>query len=108
MYQPRKPHLTEDGILRCPCAADDCFHEFRFSDGRVLYRQTTNAGDPLGKYADWSGLSDARIVDQYFAGGGALKQWFHEHGFERERIDQLRAQEEANEKARRSKKRRSR
>lgn len=103
--QIREPYITEEGIMRCPSANPDSYHEFRFADDNVFYRRTKAAGEPYGEYAEWQTLSAARIVDQYRVGADALKRWFHEHGFTRERIDRLREQEQANERARRRRRR---
>lgn len=108
MRELRKPYIIESGIIRCPSGGEDSYHEFRLVDAAVQYRRTTAAGEPYGEHADWRALSDARIIDQYHAGADELKRWFHEHGFPRERIDQIGEQEREREKARRREKRKRR
>lgn len=108
MRELRRPYLTEEGILRCPSGGEDSYHEFKFQDGAVHYRRTTAAGEPYGEFADWRSLSAARIIDQYHAGADELKQWFHQQGFTRKRIDQMAEEEREREKASRREKRKRR
>lgn len=89
MYQPREPYRTQEGTIRCPSAAEDSYHEFQFAEGRVLYRRIRPDGTPYGEFAEWRGLTETRIADQYRAGHDELKRWFHQHGFTRERIEQI-------------------
>lgn len=99
--QIQEPYITPEGIIRCRSANPDSYHEFKFADGKVLYRRTNEAGEPYGEYAEWRALSDERIVDQYFVGADALRNWFHNHGFTRERVEQLRDQVRASKRTRR-------
>lgn len=106
--QIREPYRTEAGTIRCASAGEDSWHEFRFNDGNVMYSRIRTDGTPYGEYAEWRTLSPVRIADQYRVGHQELIRWFHEHGFTRERIEQIEAQERENEKARRREKRRPR
>ena len=108
MYQPREPYRTDEGTIRCPSAAPDSYHEFRFVDGRVQYRRITPDGTPYGEYAEWRALSDYRIADQYRASHQYLQQWFHEHGFTQEVIERFETEERERQKALRRQRRRRR
>ena len=106
MRELREPILTEEGILRCPSAHEDSYHEFKYADGTIYYRRTTTAGEPYGEFADWRSLSADRIIDQYRAGGDKLKRWFHQHEYTYDRIQQMIEEDREREKATRREKRR--
>jgi len=108
MYQPRQPYGTPEGTIRCPSAAEDSYHEFRFENNRVEYRRIRPDGTPYGEYAEWRALSNFRIADQYRAGHDALQRWFHGHGFTENVIQGFEAEERERQRELRRQKRKRR
>ena len=83
-------YLTEEGTIRCPSGNDSIQQEFYVKDGRVLYRQIRPDGTRLeGDRSDWMFLSPKDVTQHYHNGLPRLRQWFHEHGFTRERIEAI-------------------
>jgi hypothetical protein len=85
-----KVQITPEGTIRCASGSAESFHEFAVRNGRVMYRRVRPDGSRLeGEYADWSQLGDRAVTEHYHAGRAELRQWFHNNGFTRDRIDAM-------------------
>src|SRR5260221_4383908 len=88
--------ITEEGTILCTSPNPDSLHEFDVENGRVLYRQIRPDGSRLnGDLSNWMTLSAKQTSLHYHNGPKGLRDWFHNHGFTRERVDAMQEAEQA-------------
>lgn len=86
--------ITPEGTIRTPSPDPNSMHEFKVSQGRVLYRWIHPDGSPHNDgTSEWMYLSTDQINQHYYNGPPRLRNWFNDQGITKEWLEESLAAE---------------